>query len=97
MPSSRRPLKKPKAIIGYLADEDTSTQTLSKVGKEVIERVRKCFARANHENANEQEARAASKMASKIMEKYQISQADIMINEDSLRREKRGGMSSVNV
>ncbi|KAL8719663.1 MAG: hypothetical protein Q9225_003360 [Loekoesia sp. 1 TL-2023] len=97
MPSRRRPLLKPKAIIGYLANENTSTQSISGAGREVIERVKKCFARANHENANEQEAKAASKMASKIMEQYSISQAEIMIHEDSLQRERRGGMSTVNI
>lgn len=97
MPSRRRPLLKPKAVIGYLANENASTQSISGAGREVIERVKKCFARANHENANEQEAKAASKMASKIMEQYSISQAEIMIHEDNLQRERRGGMSTVNI
>ena len=64
----RRQLQKPKATISYLADQDASPQMTTTVAKDVIERVKKCFARANHENANEQEARAASKMARKIME-----------------------------
>ncbi|KAI4142987.1 MAG: hypothetical protein L6R39_004749 [Caloplaca ligustica] len=73
------------------------TEASSKVGNEAIERVKKCFARANHENANEQEARAAAKMASKIMEQYQISQADLMLNEAAEKRERRGGISIVDV
>lgn len=97
MPPRRRPLKKPKAVIGYLADLDTSTRKHSHIGKEVIERIKKCFARANHETANEQEARAASKMAAKIMEQYQITQADVMAEEDSEQRAKRGGMSTVDI
>ena len=96
-PSRRRPLKKPKAVIGYLADLDTSTRKHPHIGKEVIERVKKCFARANHESANEQEARAASKMAAKIMEQYQITQADVMAEENSEQRAKRGGMSTVDI
>lgn len=97
MPPRRRPLQKPKATIGYLANLDTSSSKTSHVGKEVVDRVRKCFARANHEHANEQEARAASRMASKIMEQHQITQADIMAEEDSSERAKRGGMSTVNI
>ncbi|KAL8879473.1 MAG: hypothetical protein Q9198_002913 [Flavoplaca austrocitrina] len=93
----RRTLQKPKAVISYLADQNTSFQVTSKVATEVIERVRKCFARANHKDANEQEARAASRMARKIMEQYQISQADIMIQEDAKERERRGGMSAVDI
>lgn len=97
MPSKRKPLKKPQAKIGYLADLDTPSRKTSNVGTEVIERVKKCFARANHEHANEQEARAASRMASKIMEQHQITQADIMAEEDSTQRAQRGGMSTVNI
>lgn len=97
MPPRRQPLKKPKAAIGYLADLEKKDTKTSHVGKEVVERVRKCFARANHENANEQEARAASRMAAKIMEQYQITQADIMAEEDSSERAKRGGMSTVSI
>ncbi|KAI4247975.1 MAG: hypothetical protein L6R42_009433, partial [Xanthoria sp. 1 TBL-2021] len=36
-------------------------------------------------------------MAARIMEQYQISQADIMIHEDASQREKRGGMSAVDI
>ncbi|KAI4273139.1 MAG: hypothetical protein LQ337_004844 [Flavoplaca oasis] len=93
----RRQLQKPRATISCLADQDASPQMTTTVAKDVIERVKKCFARANHEHANEQEARAASKMARKIMEQYQISQADIMIDEDASQREKRGGMSAVDI
>ena len=97
MPPRRRPLKKPQAVIGYLANFDASSHEHSRVGRDVIERVKKCFARANHEKANEQEARAASKMASKIMKQHQITQADIMAEEKFEERAKRGGMSTVNI
>ena len=90
-------------MIGWLANEETSTQapgvssTLSSVGQEVIERIKKCFARAYHPNSNENEARAAVKMASKIMEQYKINQADLMEQEDQSHRAERGGMSTVNI
>jgi len=73
---SKRLLKQQKATIEWLADDNTSirktSQTTSNASKDVIDRVRKCFARAEHSNANEAEARAAVKMASKIMEQHQI-------------------------
>ncbi len=97
MPPRRRALQKPKAVISYLADDNASNKVTSNLAKGVIERVKKCFDRANHKNANEQEARAASRMAAKYMEQYQISQADLMIHEDALQREKRGGMSAVDI
>lgn len=40
---------------------------------------------------------AASRMAAKIMEQYSISQADIMVNENIEQRQKRGGMSTVDI
>ena len=64
---------------------------------EVVERVKKCLARARHATANENEARAAMMMASKIMQQHNISQAQIMEDEDDAQRLKRGGMSTVNI
>ena len=95
MPSRRKPLKTQKAAIGWLADAETSTNTLSHIGQDVIEKVRKCFARASHENANEAESRAAFKMASRIMEQHKVSQADLVQAEEKHTRDKRGGMSTV--
>lgn len=93
----RRPLKKPTAAIGRLANENTSTQNPSTVSQEVIDRVKKCFARANHDSANETEAKAAAKLASDLMRRYQISQADIMANEVNQQRKNRGGLSTVDI
>ena len=98
---SRRKLKTQKTRLGWLADDNTSThrppEAVTNAGREVIERIQKCFARAQHPEANEAEARAAFKMASKIMEQHQIQQSDLMKAEDQSQREKRGGMSTVNI
>lgn len=96
-PKRRQPLKKPKATVDRLANENTPANSTPKAGQEAIDRVRKCFERANHPNANEQEAKAASRMASRIMERYQISQVDLMLNEANSQREKRGGISTVDI
>ncbi|KAL8650693.1 MAG: hypothetical protein Q9210_003675 [Variospora velana] len=92
-----RPLKKPKAAIDKLANENAANPEPSTAGQEAIDRVKKCFDRARHHNANEQEAGAATRLATRIMEKYQISQADIMVNEANTQRGQRGGVSTVNV
>lgn len=94
----RKPLLKAKASIGTLANDNPSlVRPIPNVGTEVIDRIKKCFAHANHANANEQEAQAASMMASRIMKKYSITQAEVMIHEDRERRANRGGLSTVNV
>ncbi|KAL8651222.1 MAG: hypothetical protein Q9226_004793 [Calogaya cf. arnoldii] len=77
-----------------------------------IERVRKCFdriGRAEQEPLNdhedhddqkkrkEQQIKVASILAYKVMTKYGLSLADVMIHEDASEREKRGGMSAVDV
>ena len=96
MPVDRKP-KWQKASIGWLANDETSTQKLSNVNRDVVGRIKKCFARANHANANENEQRAAFKMAHKIMKQYCISQAELMEEEDETARAERGGMSTVNI
>ena len=101
MPAKRPSLKKQKARLGWLADDNPRVtkrpQAVTDAGKSVIERIKKCFARAEHENANEAEARAAFKMASKIMEQHNIQQSDLMEEMTASEREKRGGMSTVNI
>ncbi|KAL8723626.1 MAG: hypothetical protein Q9181_007238 [Wetmoreana brouardii] len=56
--------------------------------------MRKCFARANHQDANEEGARAALRMAAKMMERYEITQADSMTEEEP---SQRGGLSVVEI
>ena len=55
-----------KATVEKFA-ESTSATASANVPSAYIERVKKCFARAKHANANESEAQAAMRMASKIM------------------------------
>ncbi len=63
----------------------------------MIERIRKCFDRANHATANVNEQRAAFKMAHKIMKQHNISQAELMEEEDKVAHAKRGGITTVNI
>lgn len=67
------------------------------VDEEVIEGIKKCFARATHRNGNENQQRAASKMAHKIMKQYSISEAKLMKEEAKTAQIERGGMSTVRV
>ena len=82
---SKSGLKGQKAAIGWLANHKTSTHTLSNVDRNVVERIRKCFARAYHANATE------------IMKQYHIGQAELMEEEDKTARAERGGISTVNI
>ena len=90
---SKSGLKWQKAAIGWLANHETSTHTLSNVDRNVVE----CFARANHANANANKQRAAFIMAHKIMKQYHIGQAELMEEEDKTARAERGGISTVNI
>lgn len=96
MPSHQKRLPSQKATVGSLATGTQST-TVPHARREVVERIKKCLARANHATANETEAKAAMMMASKIMQQHNISQAQIMEDEDDAQRLKRGGMSTVNI
>lgn len=102
MPSKKVPVAKQKATIGWLDNGEGSTgasasSKVSRVGQDVIERIKKCFERAEHEEKNESEARAAVMMASKYLKKYNLSRADVMEHEDQNTRAARGGMSNVNI
>ena len=97
MPQRRRPLKLPVAKVSYLVDLGQAPNAVLHKSQDAVERVKKCFARAKHQNANEQEAKAALTMAARIMNQHNISQADVMIAEESSERAKRGGISSVDI
>ena len=96
MPSQQDRLPSQKATVGSLATTARST-TLPQAQSEVVERIKKCLARANHANANEHEAKSAIKMASHIMQQHNITQAQVMEGEDDARRLERGGLSTVKI
>ena len=96
MPSQQNRLPSQKATVGSLAAGARSA-THSHARSEVVERIKKCLARAKHANANENEAKSAIKMASKIMQQHNITQAQIKEGEDDAQRLERGGLSTVNI
>lgn len=71
--------------------------TLNQAGRNVIDRIRSCLARANHVNANEYEAQTALKMAHKIMAEHNIQQWQVMQMEDKDQLRKRAGISEVDI
>ena len=96
MASQQTPVPSQKATVKSLAT-GTRSATFNHVRSEVVERVKKCLARGNHVNANEHEAKSAIKMASKIMQQHNITQAQVMEGEDDAQRLERGGLSTVNI
>ena len=57
----------------------------SAVEKKILDRIRKCLARANHPNTGESEAKAAWRMSTRLMQQYNVTQADLLekaTNED---------------
>lgn len=69
-----------------------------KVGRDVIERIQSCLRRATHPHTPEAEAQTALRMASRLMEKHNVSQARMIAAEvDTEESQYRGGQSIVNV
>ena len=96
MPSHKNRLPSQKATVECLAARARSA-TLNHASSEVVDRIKKCLARANHANANENEAKSAIKMASKIMQQHNITQAQVMEGENDAQRLERGGLSTVKI
>ena len=96
MHSQHNRLPYQKATVETLAASTPSTN-LPHARIQVVERIKKCLARAYHANANESEAKSAMKMAQKIMEQHSISQAQVMEGENDAQRLQRGGLSTVNI
>lgn len=95
MPSRRKPTPKQKATVSKLANDTPKVAGAPHVARDVLDRIKKCFDRAKHTNANEAEARAAMRMASKMMLQHNITQSQIMEGEELAQREQRGGLSAL--
>ena len=96
-------MPKQKAVIGWLDNGESlstaagTSSSIMSAGKDVIERIKKCFERAEHKNANESEARAAIMMAARYMKQYNIDRSELMQYEDKEARTARRGSSNVNI
>jgi hypothetical protein len=66
--------------------------------KAILDRIRKCLARANHPNAQEQEAHTAMRMASRLMKQFNITNADLVEEKaDCDDLASLGGQSTVTI
>lgn len=85
-----------KAHVHTLAQVGTATVTSSDaiVDDAILERIKKCIARYSHATTPENEAKIAFRTASRLMEQYNISQADVT-SEDAKSGEKRRAGQSV--
>ncbi|KAJ6625595.1 hypothetical protein B0H10DRAFT_620695 [Mycena sp. CBHHK59/15] len=78
-------------------DKSDGQQRLEKIDSAVIGRIKKALALASHAQTGEDEARAALRMASKLLERHNVTQAEIMSQETEFEQLKRAGTSIVSV
>ena len=63
---------------------------------QILERIRKCLERANHENTPEMEAKAALRLSSRLMAQFNVTQADMLADATTSEdRVQLGGLSKV--
>ncbi|KAF7296150.1 DUF2786 domain-containing protein [Mycena kentingensis (nom. inval.)] len=78
-------------------DKADSHARLAAIDVAVIGRIRKALALASHAGTGEQEAKAALRMASKLLDQYNVSQADIIAHETDAEKLQRAGQSVVSI
>ncbi|KAJ7251481.1 hypothetical protein B0H12DRAFT_1119163, partial [Mycena haematopus] len=78
-------------------DASDSRKRLEKVDSAVIGRIKKALTLASHAQTGEDEARAALRMASKLLERHNVTQAEVMAQETESEQLKRAGTSIVSV
>ena len=69
--------------------------SLTNADEGVLARIKKCLQRAQDAGAAEQEAKAALRLASKMMKQLNITQADVYAHEEVEEQKKHGGQSTV--
>lgn len=88
-----------KATVKVLAEaEDAKHDSrAANVDEVIIERIKKCLARANHPGSPQAEAKAAVYLASRLMKQYNVSQMEILAHESSNERKRYAGQSIVSI
>ncbi|KAH7103389.1 hypothetical protein BKA62DRAFT_828571 [Auriculariales sp. MPI-PUGE-AT-0066] len=79
------------------AEANLAKKNLAGVDLAVVDRIKKALALAAHSGTGEGEARQAMRMASKLMQAHNVSQADIMATENDEQRAKRAGSSIITI
>ncbi|TCD71482.1 hypothetical protein EIP91_008862 [Steccherinum ochraceum] len=96
------PKARTKANVTLLAtnvqpEQAAASERLGNVDANILARIKKSLALASHSGTGEQEAKAALRMASKLMARHNIDQADVLAEENKDDRMKRAGMSVVTI
>jgi len=86
------------AKVKSLAEDTVQGANITTFEREVIIRIKKWLDRANHPTTPEDEAKAALRMSSRLMEQYNVRQADLLAAEvNSDGPSTLCGQSTVNV
>ncbi|KFZ16717.1 hypothetical protein V501_02089 [Pseudogymnoascus sp. VKM F-4519 (FW-2642)] len=86
-----------KASIKKLAENSISSvnSSTAKADSAMLKRIKSCLDRANHPGTPESEAKTALCMASRLMARYNVSQAEVLAHEPESTQKQYGGQSEV--
>lgn len=90
----RKPIQ--KATVIETACEH-QPQTASDANNSVLDKIQKCLSRAYHANASEAEAKTALFLSQKLMSQHNITQADLLANDNGSNKAQYGGRSIVRI
>ncbi|KAK7927422.1 ankyrin repeat protein [Apiospora marii] len=88
-----------KAAIKELAGAKSSRTgpSMTDCDDAMMLRIKKCLDRGNHPNTPEAEAKAALRMASRLMGDYNVTQAEVLAHEPPEKQSQYAGQSTVSV
>lgn len=90
----KKPIQKATVI---KAACDHQTQTTTRADTKVLDKIQKCLNRAYHANASEAEAKTALFISQKLMSEHNVTQIDLMANDDRSNKASYGGRSIVRI
>ena len=88
-----------KASIKELAETGTTriNSSTADIDNEIVLRIKKCLERASHPNTPGAEAKAAVHLASRLMGRYNVSQAEVLAHERPATQMQYAGQSIVSI
>lgn len=93
--SPRKPAQK-ATVIKTACEQQTNLST-SRADQSVLDKIQKCLNRAYHANVSEAEAKTALFLSQKLMSEHNVTQADLIANNNQVDKAQYSGRSIVRI
>lgn len=93
----KAPTQKATVIKSAEVNPKKNTNSNNKINQGLLDKIQKCLNRARHPSANDTEAKAALFLAQRLMAQCNVTQADLIANDNTANKAQYAGRSVVSI